>query len=200
MKEDLWLTLGTLASSSQTSQSTWVSADVFLGLLGELLLEVIEKVGVEILSTCTTILVNNVPLNCFARTDIIVTMTTTVTMDTNVTMVGKRIELTQVSVSSGSLDGEDTTLNVKEGHIESSSTEIVDEDVSLLVGLSGTETVGDSGGGRLVDDTEDVKTSDGTGILGGLTLVVVEVGGDGDDGLGDLLAELDLSNLFHLLS
>jgi len=147
--------LGTLASSSQTSQSTWVSADVFLGLLGELLLEVIEKVGVEILST-------------------------------------------QVSVSSGSLDGEDTTLNVKEGHIESSSTEIVDEDVSLLVGLSGTETVGDSGGGRLVDDTEDVKTSDGTGILGGLTLVVVEVSRDGDDGLGDLLAELDLSNLFHL--
>jgi hypothetical protein len=31
-----------------------------------------------------------------------------------------------------------------------------------------------------------------------LTLVVVEVGGDGDDGLGDLLAELDLCNLFHL--
>jgi hypothetical protein len=46
------LTFGTLASSSQTSQSTWVSADVFLRLLGELLLEVVEKVGVEILPTC----------------------------------------------------------------------------------------------------------------------------------------------------
>jgi hypothetical protein len=31
-----------------------------------------------------------------------------------------------------------------------------------------------------------------------LTLVVVEVSWDSDDGLGDLLAQLDLSNLLHL--
>ena len=36
------------------------------------------------------------------------------------------------------------------------------------------------------------------GILGSLTLVVVEVGGHGDDSLLNLLAELDLSDLFHL--
>jgi hypothetical protein len=102
-------------------------------------------------------------------------------------------------LSCGSLDGEDTALDVEEGNIESSTTKVVDEDVPLLLGLAGAETVGDSGGGRLVDDTEDVKTSDGTGVLGGLTLVVVEVGGDGDDGLLDLLTELGLSNLLHLL-
>lgn len=101
-------------------------------------------------------------------------------------------------LSSGSLDGEDTTLDVQEGDIESTTTKIVDEDVALLVGLAGTETVGDSGGGRLVDDTEDVKASDGTGVLGGLPLVVVEVGRDGDDGLLDLLGELGLGNLLHL--
>jgi hypothetical protein len=112
--------------------------------------------------------------------------------------VGVEVLTTQVSVTSGSLDGEDTTLDVKKGDIESSSTEIVDENVALLVGLAGTETVGDSGSGRLVDDTEDVEASDGTGVLGGLPLVVVEVGGDGDDGLLDLLAELGLSDLLHL--
>jgi hypothetical protein len=32
-----------------------------------------------------------------------------------------------------------------------------------------------------------------------LTLVVVEVGGNSDDGLLDLLAELGLSDLLHLL-
>jgi hypothetical protein len=32
-----------------------------------------------------------------------------------------------------------------------------------------------------------------------LTLVVVEVSGNGDDGLLDLLAELGLSDLLHLL-
>ena len=87
---------------------------------------------------------------------------------------------------------------MKKRNIESSTTEIVDEDVPLLLGLSGAETVGDSGGGRLVDDTEDVESGNGTGVLGGLTLVVVEVGGDGDDSLLDLLAELGLSNLLHL--
>ena len=38
---------------------------------------------------------------------------------------------TQVSVTSGSLDGEDTASDVEEGDIESSSTEIEDEDVLL---------------------------------------------------------------------
>lgn len=101
-------------------------------------------------------------------------------------------------LASSGLDGEDTTLNVEKGHIESTTTKIVDKDVPLLLGLSGAETVGDSGSGRLVDDTEDVEASDGTGVLGSLTLVVVEVGRDGDDGLLNLLAELGLSNLLHL--
>jgi hypothetical protein len=127
-----------------------------LSLLGELLLEVVKEVSVEVLTT-------------------------------------------QVGVSSSSLDGENTTLDVQKRDIESTTTKIVDEDVPLLVRLSGTETVGDSGGGGLVDDTENVEASNGTGVLGGLTLVVVEVGGDGDDGLLDLLAELGLSDLLHLL-
>jgi hypothetical protein len=103
-----------------------------------------------------------------------------------------------VGVTSGGLDSEDAALDVEEGDIEGTTTEVVDKNVALLVGLAGTETVSDSGGGRLVDDTEDVEASDGTGVLGGLPLVVVEVGGDGDDGLLDLLGELGLGNLLHL--
>lgn len=145
-----------------------------LSLLEEFLLEVLKEVGVEVLTT-VSVLVNGLVLFGFIF-----------------------LHLPKVSVTSGGLDGEDTALDVKKGDIESSTTEIVDENVALLVGLAGTETVGDSGGGRLVDDTENVKTSDGTGVLGGLTLVVVEVSGDGDDGLLDLLGELGLGNLLHL--
>ena len=148
-------TLGTLASSAETTEGTGIAGQVLAGLLVELLLEVVQEVGVEVLTT-------------------------------------------KVSVTSGSLDGEDTTLDVQQGNIESTTTEIVDEDVALLVRLAGAETVGDSSGSRLVDDTENVEASDGTGILGGLTLVVVEVSGHGDDGLLNLLAELGLSNLLHL--
>lgn len=104
------------------------------------------------------------------------------------------------SLSSSSLDGENTTLDVKKRHIESTTTEIVDENVALLVRLAGTETVSDSGSGRFVDDTEHVETSDGAGVLGGLTLIVVEVSWHGDDSLLDLLAELGFSNLLHLRS
>jgi hypothetical protein len=103
-----------------------------------------------------------------------------------------------MGVTSGGLDGEDTTLDVEEGHIESSTTKIEDEDVALLGGLSGTETVGDGSGSGLVDDTEDVETGNGTSILGGLTLVVVEVGRDGNDSLLNALAKLGLGNLLHL--
>ena len=106
--------------------------------------------------------------------------------------------LPKVSVTSSGLDSEDTALNVEERHIEGTSAQVINQDVTLLVGLASTETVSDSGSGGLVDDTEDVEASDGTGVLGGLPLVVVEVGGDGDDGLLDLLGELGLGNLLHL--
>ena len=44
-----------------------------------------------------------------------------------------------------------------------------------------------------------LKTSDGTGVLGGSTLGIVEISGDGNDGLLDLLTEVSLSDgLLHL--
>jgi len=112
--------------------------------------------------------------------------------------VGVEVLTTQMGITSGSLDGEDTTLDVQKRDIEGTSSEIVDHDVALLVRLASAETVCDSGSGGLVDDAEDVKTGNGTGIFGGLSLVVVEVGGYGDHSLLDLLAKLRLRNLLHL--
>jgi hypothetical protein len=50
----------------------------------------------------------------------------------------------------------------------------------------------------LIDDTEDVESGNHTGVLGGLTLGVVEVGGDGDDSVLDVLAHVGLGSLLHL--
>jgi hypothetical protein len=57
------------------------------------------------------------------------------------------------------------------------------------VGVKGytTEIVGDGGSGMLVDDAKGLETGNGVGIPGGLTLGVVEAGGDGDKGMGGLL-------------
>lgn len=122
---------------------------------------------------------------------------------------------TKMGVTSSSKNLEDTVVNGQERDIKGTTTEIVDNDLALTVCL--IQTVGDSGGGGLVDNSENVETGNDTSILGGLALVVlwkglaigqigagcesktyVEVGGDGDDGVSDLLAEVRLSNLLHL--
>jgi len=104
---------------------------------------------------------------------------------------------TQVSVTSSGFDLEDTIFNGEDGDIEGSTAKIEDEDVSLGADLL-VKTVGDGGSGGLVDDTEDVNTGDGTGVLGGLSLGIVEVGGDSDDSVGDILSEVGLGGVSHL--
>ena len=56
-----------------------------------------------------------------------------------------------------------------------------DHEIALVLDLL-VETVGDSSGGRLVDDTEDIATHNETSIIGigDLALGVVDVGGDGE--------------------
>ena len=103
---------------------------------------------------------------------------------------------TEMGITVGGLHLEHTLVNLEDGDIEGTSTKIEDGDdaVGILV-----KTVSKSSGGGLVDDTEDVKTGNLTGILGGLTLRVVEVGRDGDDGVLDGLAEVGLGSLLHLV-
>jgi len=101
-----------------------------------------------------------------------------------------------MGIARGGQDLKDTIIDRKKGDIESSTTEVVDDGLGFTALL--VETVGDGGSSRIVNDTEDLETGDGTGILGSLALGVVEVGRDGDDGMGDLLAEVSLSSLLHL--
>lgn len=80
-----------------------------------------------------------------------------------------KVLTTQVGVTGSGLDLEDTLLDGKERHIESTTTKIENQHVALTLDLL-VKTIGDGSGSRLVNDTEDVQTSDETGILGGLTL------------------------------
>ncbi|EAV43575.1 putative NAD-specific glutamate dehydrogenase encoded in antisense gene pair with dnaKJ [Stappia aggregata IAM 12614] len=91
---------------------------------------------------------------------------------------------------------EDAVADFQDGNVERATAKVVDRD-GLAVVL--VETVGKRCCRRLVDDTQDFETRDLAGILGGLTLCVVEVGRDGDDRLGHFFAEIALSGFFHLL-
>jgi len=102
----------------------------------------------------------------------------------------------QVGITSGGQNLEETVFNGEERNIKGTSTEIVDDNLAFITLL--VETVGEGSGGRLVDDTENVETGNNSGILGSLTLVVVEVGWNGDDSVGNLLAQVGLGDFLHL--
>jgi hypothetical protein len=110
--------------------------------------------------------------------------------------VNVEVLTTKVGVTVGGLDLEDTLLDLKDGDIEGTTTEIVDGDdtVSLLL-----HTVGKSSSGRLVHDTENVQAGNLTSILGSLTLRVVEVGGHSNNSVLNGLAEVGLGGLLHLV-
>ena len=104
----------------------------------------------------------------------------------------------EVGVAVRGLDLEDALAELEDGDVEGAAAEVVDGDGLLLL-LVLVVAVGEGGGGRLVDDALDLEAGDLAGVLGGLALGVVEVGGHGDDGLGDGLAEVVLGGLLHLL-
>ena len=102
----------------------------------------------------------------------------------------------EVRVAVGGLDLDHAFADFEDRDVERAAAEVEDGDrlVLLLV-----EAVGQRGRGRLVDDAHDFEAGDLAGVLGGLALRVVEVGGHGDDGLGDRLPEVVLGGLLQLL-
>ena len=102
----------------------------------------------------------------------------------------------EVRVAVRRLDLEDALAELEDRDVERAAAEVVDGD--LLVVLL-VEAVGQGGRRRLVDDPADLEAGDPAGVLRRLALGVVEVGRDGDDRLGDLLAEVRLRVGLQLL-
>ena len=94
-----------------------------------------------------------------------------------------------MGVAVGGLHFEDAVADFEHRDVERAAAEVIHGDLLVLLLV---ETVGERGGRGLVDDAEDFEAGDLAGVLGGLALGVVEVGGNGDDGLGDGFAKAHL--------
>ena len=95
----------------------------------------------------------------------------------------------QIGVAAGGHHVEDTLGHLQDADVQRAAPQVEDGDLPthLL-----PEAVGQGGGGGLVEDPQHVQAGDAAGVLGGLSLPVVEVGGDGDHCLGDRPAQVRL--------
>ncbi len=96
---------------------------------------------------------------------------------------------TEVRVAVGGEHLEDAVVDPEDRDVEGSAAQVVDRDHALREPL---EPIGQRRGGRLVDDPQHVQPGDAAGVLGRLALGVVEIGGHGDDGTLDRLAQVGL--------
>ncbi len=87
-------------------------------------------------------------------------------------------------------------VNVQDGHVKGAAAQVIDHD---FLGLLFVHAVGQGGCGGFVDDALDIQACDFARVLGGLPLGVGEVGGDGDDRLGDRAAQISLGVRLQLL-
>ena len=102
-----------------------------------------------------------------------------------------------MGVTVGGLNLEDTFIKREKGDIESTTTEIENEDVFNTFGLS-IKTVGNGSSGWLIDDSKDIESRDRSSILGGLSLSIVEISWDSDDGRCHSLSEVGFGDFLHL--
>ena len=93
----------------------------------------------------------------------------------------QRVEVVtaQSHVTRRGLHLEDTPGQFEHRHVEGAAPQVVDGIGTLLAFV---QTVGDGGGGRLVDKAQHIQPGQPGRILGGLALGIVEIGGHGDDG------------------
>ncbi len=81
---------------------------------------------------------------------------------------------------------DDAGGDIENGHVERAAAEVVDHDLLRLLFV---DAVGEGRGRRLVDDALDVQPRNLARVLRRLPLCVGKIGRDGDDGVGDGLAE-----------
>ncbi len=98
-------------------------------------------------------------------------------------------------VAVGGDDFENSVVQLENGDVEGAAAEIVDGDDAVLFFV---EAVGERCGGGFVHQAQDFESGDAAGVFCGLALRVVEICGNGDDGLRDRRSEVALGIALEL--
>ena len=107
-----------------------------------------------------------------------------------------QVVATQVGVTISGLHLEDALTELQDGDVIGSTTQVENGDLLVFLLL---QPVGEGGRRWLVDDSQDLEPGDLPGVLGRLSLGVVEVGRNRNDGLRHGGPQVVLGRLLHLL-
>ena len=102
-----------------------------------------------------------------------------------------------MGITIGGLNLEYSATKFKDRNIEGTAAKVVHCNLHILVLL--VKAIGKSCSCRLVDNTLYIKTCNLTGLFGSLTLRVGEICRNSYNCLSDILTEIILCSLFHLL-
>mmetsp|Transcript_84546 Transcript_84546/g.229471 ORF Transcript_84546/g.229471 Transcript_84546/m.229471 type:complete len:521 (-) Transcript_84546:407-1969(-) len=106
---------------------------------------------------------------------------------------------TQPSVATSSLNLNNTTLDMQNGHIKGATTQIEHQNIGrLLIPLTHVKTISQSSCCRLIYDPQNLETSDRSCSLRRFALGIIEICRNRDNCLLHLAAEVFLGNLLHL--
>ena len=101
----------------------------------------------------------------------------------------------EMSVTVGGNDLKDTVINSKDGHIESTTTKIENHNIKLSRFI--IKTISDSGSRWLIKNSNNIQTSNSTGIFSSLSLPIIEISGDSNNSVCDFRSEIILSDISH---
>src|SRR5262249_20588195 len=99
---------------------------------------------------------------------------------------GIPIVTAEVGVAVGCFYFEDTVANFQNGNVKGAAAQVVDRNLFVLLLV---QAVGQGSSGRLINDAQDFQARDFSRVLGRVALRIVEVGRNGNDSLGDFLAQ-----------
>mmetsp|Transcript_38498 Transcript_38498/g.93155 ORF Transcript_38498/g.93155 Transcript_38498/m.93155 type:complete len:123 (-) Transcript_38498:556-924(-) len=100
-----------------------------------------------------------------------------------------------MGVSRGSPNFKHSIVNGKESHIKSTTTQVKDK--NILFPILFVKSISNGSGSRFIDHTLYLEPSNGSSILGGLTLGISKVGWNSDYGMFDFFAKVSFGSFLH---
>mmetsp|Transcript_8364 Transcript_8364/g.15160 ORF Transcript_8364/g.15160 Transcript_8364/m.15160 type:complete len:126 (-) Transcript_8364:94-471(-) len=100
-----------------------------------------------------------------------------------------------MSISRSGSNFKDAMINTEKRDIKRTTTKVKNENIFLVILF--IKSISNGSSSRLINDTIYLKPSNFTCILGCLSLCIIEIGRNCNDGMLDLLSKIAFRSLFH---